>query len=65
VSRRGPRRIPRPTGGHTTVGVHVWADTAQALAAFAADRGLYLSGAAHILLRQALGLPPIPNDNEN
>ncbi len=65
MSRRGPRRIPRPAGGHTTVGVHVWADTAQALAAYAADHGLYLSGAAHVLLRQALNLPPIPTDTND
>jgi uncharacterized damage-inducible protein DinB len=45
--------------------VHVWADTAQALAAYAADHGLYLSGAAHVLLRQALNLPPIPTDTND
>lgn len=62
---RGPRRQPQRTTGHRTVGVHLWADTAQALADFAAARGLYLSGAAHILLRQALGLPPIHTDNND
>lgn len=59
---RGPRRQTQRTAGHRTVGVHIWPDTAQALAAFAAARGLYLSGAAHILLRQALNLPPITDD---
>jgi uncharacterized damage-inducible protein DinB len=49
--------------GHRTIGVHIYSDTAEALAAFAAEHGLYASGAAHVLLRQALGLPPILNDN--
>ena len=63
--RRGPRPVPyqQRFSGHRTIGVHIYSDTAEALAGFAAEHGLYVSGAAHVLLRQALGLPPILNDN--
>jgi hypothetical protein len=63
--RRGPRPVPyqQRFSGHRTIGVHIYSDTAEALAAFAAEQGLYVSGAAHVLIRQALGLPSILNDN--
>ncbi len=62
MTRRGPRRVLKPVPGHRTIGVHLWADTAAALDAYADEHGLYVSGAAHILLRQALGLPSINTD---
>lgn len=63
--RRGPQRMPMRErhAGHRTIGVHIYADTDVALIEFAAKHGLYVSGAAHVLIRQALGLAPILNDN--
>ena len=62
--RRGPMRLRVPRHGDRTIGVHIWQDTALALETFAADHGLYVSGAAHVLLRQALNLPPIPESTD-
>jgi hypothetical protein len=41
------------------LGVHCYADTITALEAYASTHNLLPSGAAHVLLREALGLPPI------
>lgn len=56
---RAIRRQPRRDKKHRTVAVHLWSDTDLALQAYAAGRGLYLSGAAHALIREGLGLSPI------
>lgn len=62
------RRRPSPREGHRyqrryppgrTFSVHVQQDVIQALAAYSRTHGLTRSGAAHHLLRQALGLPPL------
>lgn len=59
-TRRGPRRRSPPSPPYSkTIGVHCWADTVIALEAYASSHNLLPSGAAHVLLRQALGLPPI------
>ena len=60
TTRRGPRRRSPPSPPDSkTIGVHCWADTVAALDAYAHTHNLLPSGAAHVLLRQALGLPPI------
>ena len=46
-------------GGSATLGVHCWPDTLAALHFFALEHNLRPSGAAHVLLRKALKLPPI------
>ena len=64
IRRRGPQAR---TGDITnwresknaTVGVHCWPDTLAALHFYATEHNLLPSGAAHVLLRKALGLPPI------
>jgi hypothetical protein len=53
------RRSPPSPPDSKTIGVHCWADTVSALDAYAHTHNLLLSGAAHVLLREALGLPPI------
>jgi len=59
-TRRGPRRrSPPPPADTKTLGVHCYADTITALEAYASTHNLLPSGAAHVLLREALGLPPI------
>lgn len=59
-TRRGPRRRSPPSPPDSkTIGVHCWADTVAALNAYAHTHNLLPSGAAHVLLREALGLPPI------
>lgn len=63
-SPRGPRRRTAPQPGARTIGVHLWPDALEALAAYADAHDLHLSGAAHLLLRQALGLPSI-SDTQN
>jgi hypothetical protein len=56
---RGPRRRNSTATGARTIGVHAYPDTITALEQWAASHDLLPSGAAHVLLRQALGLPPI------
>lgn len=58
---RGPHRIGAglPADRPRNVGVHCYPDTIAALNQWAADHDLLPSGAAHVLIRQALGLPPI------
>ncbi len=60
----GPRRgfVPADNPDTRTVGVHCWADTVEALEKYAYENDMFPSGAAHVLLRQALGLPPISTD---
>jgi hypothetical protein len=57
-SRKPPPPPPLPTKTKT-IGVHCWPDTIQALEVYARSKDLLPSGAAHVLLREALGLPPI------
>jgi hypothetical protein len=62
---RGPRRRTAPQPGARTIGVHLWPDALEALAAYADANDLHLSGAAHTLLRQALDLPPTNNTSNH
>jgi hypothetical protein len=47
------------------VSFSTWPETLEALDAYAYAHGLYRSGAAHLLIRQALGLAPIPTDSDS
>ena len=62
--RRGPRKVASPSGKRV-VSFSTWPETLEALDAYANAHGLYRSGAAHLLIRQALGLAPIPTDTES
>lgn len=62
--RRGPRRLREYGGPRRVVSFCLWPDTLEALDKFAAREGLYRSGAAHQLIRQALGLAPIQPDTD-
>jgi hypothetical protein len=59
--RHGPRRL-KNGDPQRVLSISVWPDTLAELEAFAAREGLYKSGAAHQLLRQALGLGPLPTE---
>ena len=59
IRRRGPQIDSWREGESAIVGVHCWPDTLAALHFYATENNLRASGAAHILLRQALGLRPI------
>jgi hypothetical protein len=59
--RRGPRTID-PTAKRV-VSISLWPETVQALDAYAKQHNLFRSGAAHVLIRQALNLPPINSEN--
>ncbi len=61
--RRGPRTLD-PTAKRV-VSISLWPDTVAALDAYAKQHNLFRSGAAHVLIRQALGLPPITTDTES
>jgi hypothetical protein len=56
---------PSPPGSDKNIGVHCWADTVAALEAYALAHDITPSGAAHVLLREALGLPPITPNTPN
>lgn len=62
--RRGPRRLRDYGKSRRVVSFSLWPDTLEALDTFAAREGLYRSGAAHQLIRQALGLAPISPDTD-
>ena len=53
------RRSPPSPGDNRTIGVHCSGETILALWSYAERHNLSPSGAAHELLREALGLPPI------
>ncbi len=63
--RKGPRRVGQKPSGMTMISVRVWPDTIAALDVYAYEHNLFRSGAAHVLIRQALGLPPITTDTES
>lgn len=59
--RRGPRTID-PTAKRV-ISISLWPDAVAALDAYAKQHNLFRSGAAHVLIRQALNLPPITSEN--